>query len=255
MFQPTTLAMYANIAAIVSLHRLRVSTETAGKVIAASVLLLSISTVILCQSRVGTILLVVSLVVWLFHSKHQSKRTLAGLLLLISLITILHAALPNYFSRFRSQSLHRGVTYRLDIYKTSAKDLVKHHAIIGNGPASLPTAINNQNLVPDDVAFSLHLGFNFISTHDLFFDFAYYFGLVAALALFTISVYAAITYIKSAASFNLAYLLVFVILFANAILNVPSLELTSMYFIVLFGLLANSFTVKSNPKVKLIHEV
>lgn len=254
MLQPTTMAMYASIAAILSLQQLRISKKSLQKSVSVFILLLSVATVILCQSRVGTTALIVSLLIWLFHAGRQSKKIRLGLLILISLTVVLHIISPSYFSRFRSQSVYRGVVYRLDLYKTSAKDLVEHNVIVGNGPATLPMAINNTDLVPENIALSLNLGFNFSSTHDLFFDFAYYFGLLGALSLVTLSIYAVLYYFRNANSFNLAYLLIFMVLLANAFLNVPSLELTSMYFVVLFGLLANGFTAKNTARLKLVHE-
>lgn len=235
MFQPTTMAMYGLFGSVLCLHQLERSPRWKWQILNLLLLILSVSTVMLCQSRVAYILLLIILSAW---AVKQSRKHL-GLAVQIAVLIICLAVIPqvasNYFSRFSSHSVDRGISYRLDIYKTAGTDVARHNYLIGNGPATLPLAINNQNAVPPEIAKSLNLGFRFLSTHDLYFDFAYYFGCLAALLLLGLTTLALLHLYKMGGPESLALLALLVVMIGNALANVPSIELTSMYFIVLFG--------------------
>lgn len=237
MFQPTTFAMYALVVLIICLHHLYFAQPKWRTVLAGVTAALAAVAIALTQSRVGYVSAVLVLAVWLL--RHYRQRLVVSVLLagLIVAFGLLPRLNYQYFERFYAQSVSRGVSYRLDLYKTSARDLAAHNLVIGSGPSSLPRAINDPNQVPDEIATTLKLGYSFVSTHDLYFDLAYYFGLLVMMAFGGLSLLAAWQGWRQLHQ-NEVLLLIFAVLVLNALLNVPSLELTSLYIVIMFGLLA-----------------
>ena len=237
MFQSTTMALYAAGAAVVALHHLSANkSEKWTARLAATTLVLATATVVLTQSRVGYVALIMVFGVWAVL-QYKTRRWLSVVLItLIVCIALLPRISADYFSRFYAASVNKGVDYRLDLYKTSAPDLLRHNLLIGNGASALPRAINNQNQVTEEVAKSLRLGYTFSSTHDLYFDIANFFGCLAALAFVLLTVLGLRHPLKKLKAQPVLALL-FLVLILNALFNVPSLELTSLYFVVMFGLL------------------
>ncbi len=250
LYQPLAMAMYANVVVLLCLYQLR-GAKHKPKVKAALLLCLALAifTVMACQTLVGTIVLIVSITLWSFFGLKSNARMRAGLLILLPMIVILPVLLPNNLTALRGESLQRGLTYKVELYKKYVPDMITHRFFYGNGPSSLPATINNQNYVPDDVAKNLGVHTRALANHDLLFDVGYYFGGLAAIALILINILAIRAYYKNRAHYNLAYLLIFLVLMTNAICNVPSLELTGLYFIVLFGLLAKSLAEVHKTKV------
>lgn len=236
MFQSTTMAMYALVCAVLCLHQLSIDGRR-RQITNYLILLLSIATVMLCQSRIGYVML--TLILSLLALRHFKARRGFALILtgLVVIITVLPQLQTDYFMRFQSDRVHRGITYRAHLYKASVPDLLKHNLIIGNGPATLPSAINNPSAVPEDVAASLKLGYTFLSTHDMYFDFAYFFGSGAVFALLILTYLTIKNFIGKYDIRNLTLLLLIIVMIGNALFNIPSLELTSMYFVIMFALL------------------
>ena len=249
MFQPTTMAMYAAFGAVICLHQFRSKQkDRITQVMAGLGLLLSTATVMLCQSRVSYIVLAICLSAVALHDiKKRPKQTV-----LLSLLVVVIAALPHlrpgFFERFQSDSVNRGASYRFELYKTSVPDLARHNIVLGNGPGSLPIAINNPTVVPEEIAATLKQGESFASTHDLFLDYAYFFGCLAMILLMGGSVLAVKTGYLTPGPLRLGGLLLFFALFSNALLNIPSIELTSLYFVVVLGLIGSGFKVTQLKK-------
>lgn len=249
MFQPTSMAIFAVLAATLSLYHLFSNRARTARM-ALVCLLLSLVTVMLCQSRLGYVLLALVLSAWALVGAKQ--RLQYALMLMLATVAIVAIPLlnPSYFSRFATDSVERGISYRLDLYVLSGKDLLGHNLLLGNGPSSLPEAINNINAVPEEVAKSLHTGYIFLSTHDLYFDFAYFYGLTAALILVLITLLATYRTIRKSEDPNqkTVWLLLLAVLIANALFNIPSLELTSLYFVAIIALIGSKNTTKHTAK-------
>jgi O-antigen ligase len=236
MFQSTTLAMYANVAIITALYHFG-DKKRRFTALAALVFVLAAAVICLCQSRIGNVMFTITLLTWAYRA-FQRKRVKQSvvLALLAGVVIVLPFAFSSYFVRFQSESVATGIGYRLDLYKTSARDLVNHNIFIGNGPGSLPAAINNPFKVPEDIAETLKLSYRFNSTHDLFFDFTYYFGSLATISFIGLIIWSVSIYFRSKLADPLPYFLLFCSLLINALFNVTSLELTSLFFVVVFGL-------------------
>lgn len=232
MFQATTMAIYATITLILASNRLLHRLPRWDYVLTGSIYVCGLVAVITSQSRVGFIALIVGLAHYLVVGLRQRKvvGVLAGLSLLVLIVA--PAIYGNYFSRFNDAKVGEGISYRLDLYKVSASDLVKHHVFFGKGPSSLPTAINNQHEVSEPVAKSLNEGYIFLSTHDLFFDFTYFFGGIALAILLLFTLYAWLGYLIDDLTVPM---LVMTVLVINALFNVPSIELTGLLFILILG--------------------
>jgi len=244
LLQATSMAAYASIGAVLALNRLSNYKKLGLRYWPEMLLfILSLVTIVLTQSRVGYIELVIVLSLWSLKYVRKSPRIVIALLMVIIALPIMTNVNQSFFARFRSESIERGWTYRIDLYKLSAQDLLKHNVIVGNGPGTLPPAINNLNVVPDEIALTLNMGIVFGSTHDMFLDMSYYFGIISSLGIILISLLA---FSKRVFMDNESYvlLLIFIILIMNALFNTQSIELTSLYFIVLFALLPTSLSVK-----------
>lgn len=242
MFQSTTMAIFALVSCIISLHHILNYRSVTERFAGFSVFLLSLSVVVLSQSRIAYLSLVIILVVW--SMSHLKKRPALSLIMMgvVVIVTLLPLVFKTYFLRFQSASVEKGTTYRLDLYKTSAPDLLRNNLLLGNGAGTLPVAINNTNMVSEEVAHSLDFGYMFASTHDLYFDFAYYFGCLAAIALLMLTIRAAWDGYRNMSVEHrvLSYLLFALVI--NALFNIPSIELTSMYLILVFALLRSNHT-------------
>lgn len=235
-FQPTTMGMYATLVAVLSYRQL-VQKIIWMRILGSTTLLLATSVVILSQSRVAYLLLLLASAALASKYLRKHVRLLwvpLSIIILLAVIPILHL---DYFSRLQADSIDRGTVYRLDLYKVAGRDVLEHNVLLGNGANTLPRAINDQNQVPEEIAQSLDLGYTFASSHNLFFDLSYYFGIINAVSV----VYLLYRSFKNnrllAKDIRIEYILVLTVLAANASVNIPSLELTSLLFLTLFGLL------------------
>lgn len=248
LFQSTTMGMYAVMSLALGLYSLKsgAKRDKASRILSVACIVLSTLTLVFTQSRIGYVAFVLVLFMW---GMHRLKKKRLGMLAVIAAMLVL-SSLPHlfgsYFARFRSTNIDRSISYRMDLYEVSAKDLPKHNMLIGNGPGALPTAINNKDTVPDEIARTLEQDNLFASTHDLYFDFAYQFGVLASVGLVTLTLLACIKNIRDRV--NGFLLVVFGVMILNALFNVPSLEFTPLYFIVLFALLItrSSTSAKKN---------
>ncbi len=235
MLQATTMGMFAVLAGAISLYGL--SRENLSRLYRRGYilcLLLATATLVLTQTRIGYVAFV--FVLWWWSMEKLKGRIGAIAIVCLSMVTI--AALPyissGYFARFHLASVERGIHYRLDLYTVSGKDLLQNNLLLGNGSGTLPSSINNREAVPEEIAATLEQGHLFLSTHDLYIDFAHQFGVVAAIILVALSVTAVVRGVKAREN---QLLLLFLIMVLNALFNVPSLELTLLYFVFLFALL------------------
>lgn len=240
LYQPTSMAIYACLTIIIACMTLLRQCSLTHGIAAWLVLMVHTTIVIVTQSRIGWLCLLIILAVngWLFAKKQLSISVFACCTL--TLIMALPIIFPNYFSRYRQESVAHGSSYRLELFETAGKDILRHNMLLGNGTRALPADLNNRRAVPEDIARTLDQGNIFLSAHNLFIDLAYYFGILATITLLIIMTYGIRTFVtlQSFSSESLNYLLLFGVLLMNALVNVPTLELTPLFFIVLFGLFA-----------------
>lgn len=238
LMQPTAYAMFCVFACLIFIIKL-LQNKPRSPGIYYTGIILSLISIILSQSRIGYIALIIGLgLIGLRHAKHA--KLLLGITLSVVLVfSALILSYRSYFERFGAPSLQRGSSYRLDLYKISFQDTFAHNFIVGNGPASLPTAINDRAKVTDDILATLNDNFIFSSTHNLYLDVAYYFGFIVGGSLFILSSWAIICGIRSKSTATYSITVVFLILCLNAMFNTPTLELTLLYSMVLAGLIYN----------------
>lgn len=247
MYQATTMSFYACLGLVLALNAIRPfgkvgpSNPNRGRIVGllniAAVAISSLA-IITTQSRVGYMIMICTFGYWAWRVAKPKRVYAAVAVVAIVALAILPRAYPDYFSRLQGSTVSKGVAYRNDIYKTTARDTLKPDRLIGKGPSALPDAINNKNAVPEEIAKSLNEDFIFSSTHDLYLDFVYMFGVLSALVL----LYLTIRSLLDGLHEDRLYLLLFAVILANALLNVPSLELTSLFFVGLFALLASRST-------------
>lgn len=245
MYQPTTMAMYGLVFCSLSLAHL--AKDHHVKKLVAATFITAVTTILLAQSRVGLVVLELVLIAYALKYITSNRRLAIVLTTLIIAVAVLPQIKPGYFSRFQNDSVSKGVSYRKDMYKTSIPDLGRTSPVLGQGPSTLPPALNNQNYVPEELAVTLKQGYIFFSTHDLFLDFAYFFGCIAAILLVALN-FLAWKYWYRDRQMGGALVVLFFILLANALVNIPSLELTSLYFIVLFAMLQKLAPDKKHEK-------
>lgn len=235
MLQATSMGMYAALTLHVGLQSLLSQKHRLNLVVAGLLVLSSFVVVLLTQSRVAFVAVV--LLSALLICKHYKSHTLVVLIAVgLSLLVIVLPRLnPTFFDRFQQESVSRGMGYRIDLYRTAGLDVISHNVLIGNGANSLPTALNNQNEVPEDIQATLQSGNMILSTHDLYFDAAYYFGVVVAGLLLLASMYALVRSFAIDDGSMLAGMVLVSVL--NAFVNVPSLELTPLLFITILSIL------------------
>lgn len=244
MFQPTTMAMFAIVGCVISLYHIPNYRNIRECLVNYSVLLLSLSVVVLSQSRIAYLGLVIMLTAWSIAHLKKHLRPSIVMMGIVVIITVLPLLFKTYFVRFQGASVEKGTAYRLDLYRTSATDLLQNNLLLGKGAGTLPVAINNPNIVSEEVARSLGFGYMFASTHDLYFDFAYYFGCLATAALLMLTLLA----MRNGLAEHRILLCILLTLTANALFNIPSIELTSMYLIIVFALIPSKALKRSDHK-------
>ncbi len=238
VMQATTLAMMAVIYFSIALYRLSLtSSKSVNRYLTIMLLILSVATVVFTYSRIGFIGLIVAGCLFGVNSLTKaSKSYWLIVVIMLGIISLLIFTKLSSMNRFSTNMLNEGVSYRSSLYVVSSEDLINNYLIIGKGPGQLPSAINDKNMVPDDIADTLSQSIIFSSTHNLFLDIGYYFGLVVSLVLLVFSLYCLVAGISSKRDEVYILTIIFLTLFFNAIFNVPSIELTSLYFISLISL-------------------
>lgn len=248
MFQATTMGMYAVCTGVLGFWQWRIAKTTSHKIWAIVLILFSTAIIILTQSRIALVACVIAYGIIAFHSivaaGKRPRIALFALILLVS-VTILPQSFSNYFARFQIDSVNNGVSYRKELYALTVKDVLRDNKLLGNGPSSLPESINDESIVPEDIQLSLKTGDIFLSSHNMFLDIGYCFGMLAALIVLAVTCRASFRPFYSTA-LPVELWLLFVIGILNALVNVTSLELTSWYFVLLIALIACKET--SNQK-------
>ena len=246
LLQATSMGVYAALGCVIGLWHLRTAKNRSGQVLAGALIVLSLVAVLLTQSRVGYLGLAIVCSMLVVHLLAEHRKMIALIAAVVVLaVAVLPRLIPNYFERFDDSTVSIGISYRLDLYATSVRDLVSHNLLLGNGPSSLPVAINNENLVPEDIQKSLRTGDIFLSSHNLYLDMGYFFGLVAAIALLLLSIHALIVGLRHT-SVELEQMLLYILLLLNALINVPSLELTSLTVILTLAIYGSGSETSRN---------
>lgn len=235
LLQETALGCYAGIGAIIALYLLRNNLKPQFRYLLVAGFAINITTLILTQSRAFYAATIIACAVWAYYTYRQSRASAIVSLIGILVLTLAPIVGGSYFARFESSSMQNGIQYRADMYRVAARDIARENYLIGNGANSLPPDLNNENTVPADIAKTLKEGNVFMSAHDLFFDTAYYFGIPAAISLIYLFGMAAYKLMRQR---QLALVLILGLLLVNALINVPSLELTLLSFVVAFGALS-----------------
>lgn len=236
MMQATTMAMYATLVAAVALHLyLKESTHRRSKLLAVVSVILSVLTVVSTQSRVGYAVLIIVFTHFASRIVRTHKRVMLGLVSVAIGLTLFAAMSDSqHIQRMQAASVHRGVAYRLNIYKVTGVDIIKNNYLLGDGPSALPLSLNNIDEVPEDIAVTLREKLLFVSSHDLFIDMAQYFGLFVGVATFLVCIRVLFV---GLASNQLDLKIAFVVLLLNALCNTVSPEMTAMLAMVLFSIL------------------
>ncbi len=241
ILQATSMGMYAVFTSVVGFWHLRLSSSKRIKWLSIALIALSFAAVMLTQSRITTVtfigaLGVIAVHAFLSESKHSFRAWLAvALLIAASLIPRLSAT---YFARFQTDSVNGGISYRLQLYRLTTNDILRDNVVLGNGPSTLPESINNESAVPQDIRLSLQVGDAFFSSHNMYLDIGYSFGLAASLIVLGLTA-AALWHglFRPQQGWELG--LLFVVLVMNALVNVTSLELTPWYFVLLLGIVGH----------------
>jgi O-antigen ligase len=245
MLQATTMGMYAVCLGIIGLWQLRLATTKRRQLSAGVLIALSTAIVIFTQSRIAVMAYVLSfgiLAIWMTWANKKQRMLSLLVVALVMTVSLLPHVFTGYFARFQADSVGNGTHYRLELYKLTATDVLSDNRIIGYGPGSLPDTINDESKVPEDIQLSLAVGDVFLSSHDMYLDIGYCFGLVATLIILVLSGIAFVRPLLADTIPGMELWCLFLVGIINALFNVTSLELTPWYFLLLFPLLAANKT-------------
>lgn len=219
--------------------------------IAATVAAVSTVTLVLCQSRIAQFSAIVVCVLYAVHLIRQRKILGFVPLLLVLLLLVIPLFGGVYFTRMRGEQVASGLAYRGDIYRLTMHEIAHEHAVYGLGASGVPQEINNRTTAPPGILESLNQNFVFLSAHDLFLDAALCFGLVGGLSLVVLVLQASYTLLIAELTPQLLLMAgVFFSLLANALCNVPSIELTSLLLVVTVTLLPSRIALKESRTPK-----
>ncbi len=234
LLQATSFAFYTCIALTVSVWQLLYGKlDLITRILAISVATISILAIIFCQSRAGQAAALLVLLLFAV-SVVKSSRLKAGALVSIALgLIIVPLLFTNYFVRFQGEQLRSGTEYRLEVYRLSAEEVIGKNPLLGLGAGGVPENINSRDAVPYGILETLDRGYVFLSAHDIFLDMALMFGL-GAVSICMLFILRACYNLLVAEMTPESVLItgVFVVLLINGLLNTPSIELTSLLFIV-----------------------
>jgi O-antigen ligase len=236
LFVATSTAIYAALILAISLwHVLFVRKQ---RILAAAVMCISLVTLLLCQSRAAQFAaLVISLLYGLYLLRQKKLVALVPALVFLSL-TVIPLVGGSYFARMRGEQIQSGLAYRGDVYRLSAKEVLQSHPVTGLGPSGVPVAINTRDHAPPGIIETLNQNYVFLSAHDVFLDTALYFGLIAGVAFLVLVLLAGFNWLLGPLTADQLLLGgVFFTVLANGLLNVPSVELTSLLFLMVITLL------------------
>lgn len=175
--QSTSLAAYASVVILLALLRKTIGWPewfVAG---------LAAITLGLAASRLGLLVLVVLVAVYVWRPAHNTRLWLVAFLAVGAVGTLLATG---GISRLGAQRVIDGVTYRSEVYAVSLEEVVREHLFVGSGPGQLPAYLNDERHVPDDVARTLATGLRFASAHNVFLDISLQYGAVAAASLLAV---------------------------------------------------------------------
>ena len=210
----------------------------------ALIIIISMITVVSSQSRLAHVaLFAASAVFCLYLYMHRRKKAAIVMPAIALSCLFLSLIWPVGSERFYGKDLDYGVGYRLDIYKAASQDAFREDRLQGIGPSALPAYLNDEDTTPPSIAETLSKGYIFISSHNILLDMSIFFGIVGAISFVCFSSYAVVGTIKEQLTpRRLLVFSSFLIFFVNAMLNVPSVEMTSLLFVSMFAL------IRFNPK-------
>lgn len=231
--QASTMGILAAIFGVIALAQLRVKKGKLEQSIAITLYILSLTTLILTQSRMTTLAFCIVAILFLIWRQHRSQLSTMAAILGVVLSIGIPVAAPSYFSRYEAQDVADGSSYRMSLYRLTAKESVQKHLVYGGGGGTVPQSINDVYDAPPDIQQSLKQHVAFLSSHNMYLDVALSFGVIVALALVALTAHAFAR--LSFARDGWVLLAILLLVTTNALLNVPSLELTPFFFIVLFA--------------------
>lgn len=247
LMQSTSMSLYALFALIIASTFFMLSNKQPSDYLLSSVVAsMALPNIILSQSRIGILGLIVALglLAIIFARNYITvSKQFVGITAIVATLVVL---MGTSFSRFKLSSIEFGISYRLDIYLTSLRDLLNNNLFIGNGAGSLPLALNDRSTVPPDILATLNKEYTFSSAHNLFLDFGNMFGLIAtSIILYLIG--AALFTNNSSKNLRISVLKVCLfVLVLNALFNVSQIELTSFLIIITFALLYDDQNIKQS---------
>lgn len=197
--------------------------------------------IVASQSRLAQIALVTVCLIYSVYLVAQKRRAaiIPVVVAAICMLTVL--VWPNGASRFYGGELATGASYRLDIYAAALQDALRVDRPYGTGPSASPAYLNDTGTVSPQIVESLREGGVFLSAHTIVLDIAIYFGLLGGLCFLVLLAYALFKIIRGKWTSKRVLLTSFftVVLF-NGLLNVPSVEMTSLLFLTLFAIISES---------------
>lgn len=209
---------------------------------------LAASCILLSQSRIaiiGAALLLLYNLLLGWRTKTRSailirNSVLLGYMLLIPLL------FKELFIRLQLSFVSYGSIYRDQLYRYAIERITTMHLWLlgvgaGNGGAAL-----NHGQAPIFIAQTKAEGFVFWYAHDLFLDFAIMFGVLAALCFAIIIGYAIYTIVWRHLWRQQPLLTSwFTILLLNALVNTPSLELSSLLLLITYAVIYTKNSLKT----------
>lgn len=245
----TSTAIYAALTLGLALWHLLFTKQ--NYLLAGTVALISTVTLVLCQSRAAQFSAVVVCIVYALYFARAKKLLALAPLAVVLLLVIIPVFGGSYFTRMRGEEVASGLAYRGDVYRLSAEEIIHQRLFLGLGPSGVPQQINSRLNAPPGIVETLNQRYVFLSAHDVFLDAALCFGLLGGLALLGLVGSAGYSLLRSQLTPETLLMSgVFFALVVNGLLNVPSIELTSLLIIVTVSLLPHLIVAKKKSKTK-----
>ena len=213
-----------------------------------SVVWLSATCVLLSQSRVAILAALLIALYAIVYSRAQfHPRSTAQKLAIFGYLLLTPFAFKQLFIRLQPSIVGYGTEYRGELYRFAAHRIVDLHLwLLGTGAGNGGAALNS-GTAPDFIAQTRADGFVFWYAHDLLLDFGIMFGAVAAVCFAAIVAWAGYHIIRHGLWRDHPIAISwFAVLLLNAIFNTPSLELTPLLLVTIYGVFFVSCQAKNN---------
>jgi hypothetical protein len=231
LLQPSLMGMYSLMTIVLTLYYVLNNKNKINSKFFLPLFLLNGITILLTTSR-AAIYCLFFILLYLFINRFIPNKK--SIVLVFGCLTFSTISIFILKSRLSVSNLLIAFDYRLKLVISYINTMDFKTITVGNGANAINDRLNSNQALPGPLQKSLEDGYIFLSSHNLFIDTLYYFGILFFMGLVMLTVYA--LYRSTNLFINYKYeipyfSIIFLIMLVNAIINPPSLELTSLFLI------------------------